>query len=40
VGYNAYMKAMSSLFCKTVFVRPVRTSQPGPARLATRFSWV
>lgn len=40
VGYNAYMKAMSSLFCKTVFVRSVRPSQPGPNRLATRFSWV
>lgn len=40
VGYNAYMKAMSSLFCKTVFVRAVRPSQPGPGRLATRFSWV
>jgi len=40
VGYNAYMKAMSSLFCKTVFVRPERASLPGNDRLATRFSWV
>jgi hypothetical protein len=40
IGYNAYMKAMSSLFCKTVFVRPALASEPGPDRLATRFSWV
>jgi hypothetical protein len=40
IGYNGYMKAMSSLFCKVVFVRTVPASQPGDDRLATRFSWV
>jgi hypothetical protein len=39
-GYLAYLKAITSLFCKSAFLNPARARRPGPFTIATRISWV
>lgn len=40
VGYDAYTKVLTGLFCKTAVIKGVRPRHPRQHTLATRFSWV